>query len=201
MVTATASDSDGSIANVEFFDGATAIGSADPSAPYSVSWTPSSAGRHTLTARTTDSCGIATTSAAVTVTINAGSGGDAQPPTVAFTAPASLADGLTGSLQIAANATDNVGVANVEFQVDGVTVATDATSPYAETVDTTHYASGQHVLHVRASDGAGNTSSWLSRTVRFGGSRVVPNGFTRNENFLTGLSSAAAFTQLPTAAC
>ena len=30
-----------------FFDGATAIGSADASAPYSVSWTPSSAGTHT----------------------------------------------------------------------------------------------------------------------------------------------------------
>ena len=65
-LTATASDSDGSIANVVFFDGATAIGSADASAPYSVSWTPSSAGTHTLTARATDSCGIVTTSAAVT---------------------------------------------------------------------------------------------------------------------------------------
>ena len=65
--------------------------------------------------------------------------GDTQPPTVAFTAPASLADGLTGSVQITANATDNVGVANVEFQVDGVTVVTDTASPFAATVDTTQY--------------------------------------------------------------
>jgi glucose/arabinose dehydrogenase len=195
-LTATASDSDGSIANVVFLDGATAIGSADASAPYSVSWTPSAAGTHTLTARATDSCGSAATSAAVTVTINAATG-DTQPPTVAFTAPASLADGLTGSLQITATATDNVGVASVEFQVDGVTVVTDTASPYAASVDTTQYASGQHVIRVRASDGAGNTSSWLSRTVRFGGSRATASGFTRNESFVTGLSSATAFAQLP----
>ena len=129
-LTATAADSDGTIASVRFFDGTTAIGAADTSAPYSVNWTPSAAGAHTLTARATDSCGVAATSAAVTVTISTATG-DTQPPTVAFTAPAALADGLTGSLQITANATDNVGVANVEFQVDGVTVATDTASPYA----------------------------------------------------------------------
>ena len=195
-LTATASDSDGSIANVVFLVGTTTIGSADASAPYSVSWTPSSAGAHTVTARATDRCGIATTSAAVTVTIQDASG-DTQPPTVAFTAPASMTDGLTGSFQITANATHNVGVARVEFQVDGTALATDTSSPFAATVDTSQYASGQHVLRVRASDGAGNTSNWVSRTVRFGGSRAVPNGFTRNESFVTGLSAATAFTQLP----
>jgi glucose/arabinose dehydrogenase len=195
-LSASASDSDGGVANVQFFDGSAPIGAADTSAPYSVSWTPSSAGTHTLTARATDTCGISTTSAAVTVTISAGSG-DTQPPTVAFTAPASSADNLPDSLQITANAADNVGVASVEFQVDGVTLVTDTSSPYAATVDTTLYASGQHVLRVRASDAAGNTSNWVTRTVRFGGSRVVPSGFTRNENFVTGLSSATALTQLP----
>jgi glucose/arabinose dehydrogenase len=195
-LSATASDSDGNVANVQFFDGSTPIGSADTSAPYSVSWTPSSAGTHTLTARATDNCSTSSTSAAVTVTINAGTG-DTQPPTVAFTAPASLADGLTGSVQVTANATDNVGVANVEFQVDGVTLATDTSSPYAATVDTTLYASGQHVLRARASDAAGNTSNWVTRTVRFGGSRTQPSGFTRNTSFVTGLTNATAIAQLP----
>ena len=88
-------------------------------------------------------------------------------------------------------------MANVEFQVDGVAVASDTSSPYAATVDTTSYASGQHVLRVRASDAAGNQSAWVTRTVRFGGSRATPAGFTRNQSFVTGLSSATAFTQLP----
>jgi len=195
-LTANASDSDGSITSVQFFDGTTAIGSADTSAPYSVTWTPAAAGTHALTARATDNCGLSTSSAAVTVTISTPTG-DTQPPTVAFTAPASLADNLAGSLQITASATDNVGVASVEFQVDGASVGTDTSSPYAATVDTTLYASGQHVLRVRASDAAGNTSAWVTRTVRFGGSRATPSGFTRNENFVTGLSNATAFTQLP----
>ncbi len=123
--------------------------------------------------------------------------GDTQAPDVSFTAPASLADGITGSLQIDADATDDVSVASVEFQVDGVTVATDTSSPYSATVDTTLYASGQHVLRTRASDSAGNTSAWVTRTVSFGGSRAMPNGFTRDTAFVSGLSSATAFTPLP----
>ena len=194
-VSATANDSDGTIARVEFFDGSTKIGE-DTAAPHSISWTPTSTGMHSLTARATDNCGIATTSAAVSVTINPPSA-DTQPPTVAFTAPAALADGLTGTLQITASATDNVGVSHVEFQVDGVTVANVAASPFAANVDTNAYASGQHVLRVRASDAAGNQSAWVGRTVRFGGSRAMPGAFTRNADFVTGLSSATAFAQLP----
>ena len=195
-VTANAADSDGNVASVQFFDGSTAIGAADTSAPYSVSWAPSTTGTHTLTARATDNCGTSTTSAAVTVTINT-AGPDTQPPTVAFTAPASLADDLTGSLQITATAADNVGVANVEFQVDSVTLSTDTSSPYSATVDTTLYSSGQHVLRIRATDTAGLQSAWVSRTVRFGGSRSAPSGFTRNTSFVAGLSSATALAQLP----
>ena len=55
------------------------------------------AGTRTLTARATDNCGIAVTSAAVTVTINPPTG-DTQPPTVSLTAPASVASGLAGTL-------------------------------------------------------------------------------------------------------
>jgi glucose/arabinose dehydrogenase len=193
---ATASDSDGTIANVQFFDGAAAIGAADAASPYSVSWTPATTGVHTLTARATDNGGASTTSAAVSVTINT-AGPDTQPPTVSFTAPAALADGLTGSIQVTANATDSVGVASVEFEVDGVAAGSDTSSPYAVMVDTGAHASGQHVLRVRASDAAGNQSAWVTRTVRFGGSRAMPSGFTRDENFATGLSAATAFTQLP----
>jgi len=124
-------------------------------------------------------------------------GGDTQPPTVTFTAPASLADGLTGTLQITADASDDVGVASVEFQVDGVTVASATAAPYGASIDTTAYPSGQHVLRVRAGDAAGNQSAWVARTVRFGGSRAMPSGFTRNTSFVTGLSAATAIAQLP----
>ena len=56
-LTANASDSDGAIASVQFFDGSTAIGAADTTAPFSVTWTPSTTGVHMLTARATDDRG------------------------------------------------------------------------------------------------------------------------------------------------
>jgi glucose/arabinose dehydrogenase len=64
-------------------------------------------------------------------------------------------------------------------------------------VDPFAYASGQHVLRVRASDAAGNQSPWVSVTVNFGGSRAQPAGFTRNTAYVTGLTSATAFAQAP----
>jgi len=127
-----------------------------------------------------------------------GGGADTQAPTVAITAPANFASGIGGMLTFNADATDNVGVASVEFQVDGVAAgAPQTTAPYSASVNTNDYASGQHVLRVRASDAAGNQSAWEIATVSFSGSRAVPAGFTRNANYISGLSLATAFAQAP----
>lgn len=193
---ATASDSDGSVARVEFFDGAASLG-VDTTPPFSVSWTPASAGSHTLTARATDNAGASTTSAAVSLTVNPAGGTDTQPPTIQLTSPANLADGLTGTLNIAADASDNVGVVGVEFQIDGIAIADDTGAPYQASLATSAYTTGQHVVRARARDAAGNLSTWAAATVRFGGAVNVPQGFTRNESWITGLSSATAFAQAP----
>lgn len=70
-VNASAAD-DVAVANVQFkLDGAN-LGSADSSAPYTTSWTTTSAtnGSHTLTAVATDTSGKQTTSSTITVTVN-----------------------------------------------------------------------------------------------------------------------------------
>ena len=132
-LTATAADSDDSVAKVEFFDGATLLGQ-DTGSPYSLTWTPASSGVHSLTARATDSHGAATTSAAVSVAVDVPIGGDTTAPTATLTAPADLAAGLTGMLALSATASDNVAVTAVEFQIDGVTIgAADTSAPYAAT--------------------------------------------------------------------
>ncbi len=69
-LSATAADSDGSIARVEFFDGATSLGSAT-AAPYTVNWT-ATLGTHSFTAQATDNLGAQTTTAAVAVSITTG---------------------------------------------------------------------------------------------------------------------------------
>jgi len=123
---------------------------------------------------------------------------DIDAPVVALTAPAQFASGLTGTIALSANASDNVGVTSVEFQIDGVPIgAANTSAPYATTLDTSAYPSGQHVLRVRASDAAGNVSAWTSATVSFGGAVTQPAGFTRNEAWITGLANATAFAQAP----
>jgi glucose/arabinose dehydrogenase len=195
VLAASAADADGSVAKVEFFDAATKLGE-DLSSPYTLSWTPSSTGAHNLTARATDDQGATTTSAAVVVNVSAAPGPDTTPPTLSLTAPANFAAGLTGLLTVSASAADNVGVASVEFQLDGESLAAaDTSAPYGLSVDTTLYPVGQHLLRARARDAAGNLSAWAVATVQFGGSRTQPSGFTRNESWVTGLSNATAFVQ------
>jgi glucose/arabinose dehydrogenase len=196
-LTATASDSDGTIAGVAFFENGVQIGATDTSSPYGVTWTPTTVGTRTLTARATDNEGGSTTSSGISVTIIA-STGDVQPPATTLTSPASLATGLAGTITLSATATDNVGVTGVDFQVDGVQIgSTDITAPYSVTVDTNAYASGQHIVRARARDAAGNVSAWAAATVEFGGSRNQPAGFTRDEDWASGFMSATAFVQAP----
>jgi acid phosphatase type 7 len=76
---ASASDSDGSIQRVEFYQGTTLLGSST-TAPYAFAWAGVAAGSYQLTAKAVDNLGAATTSAAVAFTVNAAS--TAQPLTL-----------------------------------------------------------------------------------------------------------------------
>ncbi|MCX6930923.1 MAG: Ig-like domain-containing protein, partial [Verrucomicrobia bacterium] len=67
LVGASASDTDGSVTNVQFFDGVVSLGNRATS-PYSVS-TRLALGAHTLTAVASDNLGATTTSAPVHVTV------------------------------------------------------------------------------------------------------------------------------------
>ncbi|HYE97289.1 MAG TPA: Ig-like domain-containing protein [Planctomycetota bacterium] len=68
LMTATASDADGSVAQVDFYANGVLLGS-DPSSPYEFSWGNAPEGTHTLTARATDDDGATTTSSSVSVTV------------------------------------------------------------------------------------------------------------------------------------
>ena len=60
---ATASDPDGTVTRVEFFNGTTKLGE-DTTAPYTLQWNVGAAGTYTLTARATDNAGATKTSSA-----------------------------------------------------------------------------------------------------------------------------------------
>ena len=70
-ITAVASDTDGSISLVEFYQGSTKLGE-DASAPYNLTWISPSTGNYTLTAVATDDNGSSVTSSAVAITVGNG---------------------------------------------------------------------------------------------------------------------------------
>lgn len=68
-ISANASDPDGTISKVEFYNGAVKLGE-DASSPYTYSWTNVGAGSYSITAIATDNSGNKTTSAAVVIKVN-----------------------------------------------------------------------------------------------------------------------------------
>ena len=148
-----------SVASVQFLLDGVNAGPADLAGPYGYSWDTSKStnGAHTLKAVATDGAGNSTTSASVTVTVN-NTTTDTTAPTVSITSPASAAT-VSGTVTVAANATDNVGVASVQFQVDGVNAGgLDGATPYAYMWDTTKVSNGSHKLDAIAKDAAGNAT-------------------------------------------
>ncbi len=67
-LTATASDSDGTVSEVEFLSNGVVIATA-AGTPYTYTWTSMSVGTYSLTARATDNAGAQTTSTAVSVSV------------------------------------------------------------------------------------------------------------------------------------
>ena len=162
-VTASADASDNvGVAGVRFtLDGA-ALGSEDTTAPYSVAWntTQASDGTHTLAAIARDAAGNVTTSAGVSVRV------DNTPPQVAVTDPAAGTT-ASGSITIAATASDSSGIAGVQFMVDGTNLGGEDTSaPYSVVWDTTGASNGSHAIAALARDASGRTMTSAPVTIQ-----------------------------------
>ena len=84
---------------------------------------------------------------------------DTTPPAVNVTAPLSGST-LSGTVTLSANASDNVGVAGVQFKVDGFNSGPEVTTaPYTMLLDTKIFANGPHVISATARDAAGNAAT------------------------------------------
>jgi thermitase len=87
-----------------------------------------------------------------------GGGGDTIPPAVSFTSPGNGAT-VSGSITVAAWASDNVGVSHIEFFVDGGLAATTGGPSGSFSWNTVTVGDGFHTLTARAYDGAGNVGT------------------------------------------
>jgi len=113
--------------------------------------------------RSTDSNNNAATSG--DVTFSTAKAGDTTPPTVLMTAPANGAT-VSGTVTVSANATDNVAVASVQFQLDGANLgAATTTAPYNFSWDSTKAANGSHTLQAVAKDTSNNSATSAAVTL------------------------------------
>src|SRR6185437_16160127 len=83
---------------------------------------------------------------------------DTTAPTASLVTPTSNTT-IAGTVSITASASDNVGVTKVELYVDNVLKATDITTPYNFSLDTTSLTNSTHNLSVKAYDAAGNVGT------------------------------------------
>jgi glucose/arabinose dehydrogenase len=152
-ITANANDPDGSVANVEFFDGATSLGN-DSTSPYSVTASLAT-GAHAITAVATDNLGLSTTSAVVNVTVSVGN----VPPSVTITNPVDNAIfGNTDTLTVRTSASDSDGsVTNVQLFNGAVLLRNFTTGPYnfSGTAIAGNFALGTNTLTAVATDNLG----------------------------------------------
>ncbi len=170
VLTASASDGDGSVSRVEFYSGSTLIGTVN-AAPYTFSWSNVGTGSYTLSARAYDNLNAVGTSTAVVVTVNAPNAAptvNLTSPTVGatFTAPATVSLGAT--------AADSDGsISKVEFYRGATLVATvNGAGPY--TASDTGVAGGSYSYTARAYDNAGGITTSIAVAVTVNGAANVP---------------------------
>jgi glucose/arabinose dehydrogenase len=158
-IIASASDSDGSVTNLVFYDGVTSLGETN-NTPYII-MASLATGAHALTAVATDNAGFSTTSAVVNVSVSAAN----VPPGVIIT---NLVDnaifGNTDTVTVQATASDSDGsVTNVELFNGTVLLRSYSSGPYNFSGKSIsgNFALGTNTLTAVATDnlGAATTSA------------------------------------------
>jgi hypothetical protein len=150
---ATASDTDGSVARVDFYAGANLIGSTT-SSPYTLAWNPVPAGTYAITAKATDNSGAVNTSSVVSVTVTSNAA-----PTVTLQSPVPGGPYFAPTtIQLSANASDSDGsITRVDFVANGTTIGSATVAPYAFVWDSV--AGGLYSIVAVATDNQGATTT------------------------------------------
>ncbi len=175
-LSASPTDTDGTVAKVEFFQGATLLGTVT-SSPWNFTWANVASGTYNITARATDNLGLAATSGAAQIIVDA-------PPTVSLYNPTNNAVYIApATVYLNAFAADTDGtVTKVEFYYGTNLIGTDFIDGYD--FAWTNVLAGSYSLTARATDNGGviSTSSVVNITVNTNVAPIVtltaptPNG-------------------------
>jgi len=98
-----------------------------------------------------------------------------NPPSVSITSPSEGAT-VSGTVNVAANASDDKGISKVEFYIDDSLNSTDTSSPYEFDWDTSSSSNGSHTIKAKAYDTVNQTAEHqITVTVNNGSSTPVIN--------------------------
>jgi chitodextrinase len=125
-------------------------------APYTTNWDTTilpAGSTHTLSAKAHDAAGNIGSSASVSVRV-----GDTTPPSVTLSKP-SNGDTVSNTVNITANATDNLQLQKVEFYVNGVLKSIATSAPYQYSWNSREVDNGTVGISATAYDTAGNKQS------------------------------------------
>jgi len=160
-IQASASEAGGTITRVDFYQGATLIGSAAGS-PYAISWYPVPPGSYQLTAVATDGANAATTSPSIAVTVSQPGAATLSVALTSPSAPATVAAPATISL--AATASDSAAtVTRVDYYQGSTLVGSSTSPPYA--VSWSAVPAGTYALAALAHDSLGTSAISSSVTI------------------------------------
>ena len=160
-INANASDADGTISKVEFYNGSVKLGES-LTAPYSYTWTGVAAGNYTITAKATDNAGLTTSSTPVNISV---ANGTNQLPVVSITSPVNNSSyNAPASITLNASASDADGtISKVEFYNGSVKLGESLTSPYS--YSWTNVVAGSYTITAKAYDNKNASSTSAAVTV------------------------------------
>ncbi len=165
-MSADASDADGTVKQVEFYNGTTLL-HTERKVPYIYSWTNVPAGNYTIIAKATDNKGKVSTSAGVSVSVAASSSepGTNAAPSVNITSPAvNAVYKSSATINISANASDSDGrVKKVEYYIGTTLLHTETGKPYSW--DWRNVRAGNYTITAVAIDDKGAATRSASVTI------------------------------------
>jgi len=139
-------------------DGTQVASSPNGSLSYDWDTTAAADGSHALVFTARDAAGNTDTET-LNVTVNNAAPADAEDPVISSITGVSDGGTSSGTANINATATDNVGVTSFKLEIDGTEVASESDGSLAYSWDTTAEADGDFELVFTARDAAGNSAT------------------------------------------
>jgi hypothetical protein len=189
-ITADASDADGTVARVDFYQGGSKL-FTDTEAPFAYSWTGAGTGTYSLTATAVDNDNRATLSNAVTVIVT---NPNNVAPSVALTSPANGSNAFANSsISLEASASDIDGtVSKIEFFLGATKIGEDLSSPFALTH--TLGPVGSYTFTAKATDNDGAVTTSATATVNAQPAGAFTGSYAQNFDAMgTGTAPSAAW--------